>query len=190
MIAIIGLGNPDKQYLNTYHNMGFLALDYFAEKHNIKFTKNKFKSVYGEGNINNEKIVLLKPSTYMNLSGQAVCEIIRKLKIPVENIFVVYDDVDLPFGTVRIRKEGGAGTHNGMKSIIDKIGSNKFPRLRIGINDKYYNLSDYVLSVISKEKKDILEKDVFPKVENLIFQYIKNKDVEKCQISQRTQDLL
>lgn len=154
MFIIAGLGNPGKEYTGTRHNVGFDTLDYLAEKCGVQLNKLKFNSVYGETNINGEKVMLVKPVTYMNRSGVAIDEIIKFFKIPVENIIVIYDDIDIPVGTLRIRPHGSPGTHNGMKSIIQHVGSN-FPRIRIGIGrNPHMDLADYVLQRFSAEDRD------------------------------------
>ena len=159
MKIIVGLGNPDKKYQNTFHNLGFMALDNLAKKLGIGVSKKKCQALIGEGSINGEKIILAKPQTYMNLSGESVRELMSFYKIDVEDLLVIFDDFDLPKGTLRIRKEGSAGTHNGMRNIVDCIKSTFFPRIRIGFmpNDKNIPKIDYVLSGISKEDKEIFE---------------------------------
>lgn len=156
MYIIAGLGNPGKEYTGTRHNAGFEAIDMLAEKMNVKLNKLKFNSVYGEINMNGEKIVLVKPVTYMNKSGTAIDEIIKFYKIPTENLIVVYDDIDLNLGSLRIRASGSPGTHNGMKSITQYAGNN-FPRIRIGIGkNPDMDLADYVLQRFSREENDVL----------------------------------
>ena len=146
MYIIAGLGNPGKEYTGTRHNIGYSTVDYLAEKHNVKLNKLKFNSVYGEININGEKVMFVKPVTYMNRSGIAIQEIINFYKIPVENLIVIYDDIDISVGSLRIRPNGSPGTHNGMKSIISHLGSSNFPRIRIGIGrNPDMDLADYVL---------------------------------------------
>ncbi|NYB74925.1 aminoacyl-tRNA hydrolase [Sedimentibacter hydroxybenzoicus DSM 7310] len=156
MYIIAGLGNPGKEYTGTRHNVGFETIDCLAEKYNVSLNKLKFNSVYGEMTINGEKIMLMKPVTYMNRSGTAIDEIIKFYKIPVENLIVVYDDIDIPVGTLRIRANGSPGTHNGMKSITQHVGNN-FPRIRIGIGrNPDMDLADYVLQRFSQADKDII----------------------------------
>jgi len=175
MIVLVGLGNPDKIYDKTYHNIGFMAIDYFAEKYNIKFTKNKYNAQVAECSINGEKVVLLKPTTYMNLSGQSVEAIVKQLKLPLTNLCIVYDDIDLEVGNIRYRNSGSAGTHNGMRDIVNRLHSQDFPRLRIGIGkpDKIA-LVDYVLSKISKERLSIYE-NVFDNVSTILKDFIDKK---------------
>lgn len=156
MYIIAGLGNPGKEYTGTRHNVGFETVDFIAEKHNVSLNKLKFNSVYGEMTINGEKVMLVKPVTYMNRSGTAIDEIIKFYKIPVENLIVVYDDIDIPVGALRIRPNGSPGTHNGMKSITQYVGNN-FPRIRIGIGrNPDMDLADYVLQRFSRADKDTI----------------------------------
>ena len=133
MYLIVGLGNPEGEYSNTRHNMGFDAINHLSQKLNITVTKEKFKALYGDGMINNEKVILLKPQTYMNLSGEAIIKYKDFYKIPSENIIVIYDDIDVDTGKIKIRKKGGPGTHNGMKSVVEELQTEDFPRIRVGI---------------------------------------------------------
>ncbi|WP_213975035.1 aminoacyl-tRNA hydrolase [Tepidanaerobacter acetatoxydans] len=133
MFLIAGLGNPGKEYENTRHNVGFMTLDVIAEKLDVKINKVKFKGLLGETVYNKEKILLLKPLTFMNLSGQSVADALNFYKIPLEQLIVIYDDMDLPVGRLRIKPEGGSGGHRGMDSIIYQIASDKICRIRIGI---------------------------------------------------------
>ncbi|MEN8907632.1 MAG: aminoacyl-tRNA hydrolase [Clostridiales bacterium] len=151
---IIGLGNPGKKYENTRHNVGFEVINYLAQKVGIKRTQIKHKAVIGESNIGNSRVYLIKPQTYMNLSGESVRSIVEWYKINIENLIVIYDDIDLDVGKIRIRKKGSAGSHNGMKSVIYNLGLDNFPRVRIGIgkNPDNWNLADYVLSKFSKKE--------------------------------------
>ncbi len=161
MYIIAGLGNPGKKYENTRHNMGFLTIDKIAEELGIKVDKIKFKALVGEVNFSGQKVVLLKPQTYMNLSGQSVREIVNFYKLPLENLTVIYDDIDIPTGTIRIRKSGSAGTHNGMRDIIYNLAENGFPRIRIGIgSERKGNLADYVTGGFTKEEVPLLEDSV------------------------------
>ena len=157
MYIIAGLGNPGKKYENTRHNIGFITLDYLAERHDIKINKIKHKALVGEGRIAGQKVLLVKPQTYMNLSGESLREVMDYYKVDIEDMIVVYDDIDLPAGTVRIRKKGSAGTHNGMRSIVQHLGQD-FPRIRMGIgNDRRGDLVDFVLGGFSKEDREVLE---------------------------------
>ncbi|WMJ76473.1 MULTISPECIES: aminoacyl-tRNA hydrolase [unclassified Sedimentibacter] len=154
MYIIAGLGNPGKEYTGTRHNVGYDTLDCLAEKYDVKLNKLKFNSVYGETFINGEKVMLVKPVTYMNRSGIAIDEIIKFYKIPVDNLIVIYDDIDIPVGTLRIRPHGSPGTHNGMKSIINHVGEN-FPRIRVGIGrNPDIDLADYVLQKFGRDESD------------------------------------
>lgn len=156
MYVIAGLGNPGKEYASSRHNAGYMAVEYLAEKLNTKLNKLKFNSVYGDTSINGEKVMLVKPVTYMNKSGIAIAEIVKFYKIPTSRLIVIYDDIDIPLGSLRIRPSGSAGTHNGMKSIVDSIGS-EFPRIRIGIGrNEEMDLADFVLQKFSRNEKDIV----------------------------------
>ncbi|PKM81435.1 MAG: aminoacyl-tRNA hydrolase [Firmicutes bacterium HGW-Firmicutes-14] len=159
MKLIIGLGNPGKNYAATRHNTGFMTIDYLAEKLGIKTDKLKFKSLIGEGLVNGEKVVLAKPQTFMNLSGEAVFDMISWYKAEPGDILVIYDDMDLPLGKIRLRMKGGPGGHNGMKSIIYMIQTEDFPRLRIGIGrpeDERFESVDYVLGKFNEEEGKIM----------------------------------
>lgn len=158
MYIIAGLGNPGRKYENTRHNMGFLTIDKIAEEFGIKVDKIKFKALVGEVNFSGQKVMLVKPQTYMNLSGQSVREIMNFYKLPIENLTVIYDDIDIPTGSVRIRKSGSAGTHNGMRDIIYNLADSGFPRIRIGIgSDRRGDLADYVTGGFTKEEVPLLE---------------------------------
>lgn len=160
MYLVAGLGNPGTQYEMTRHNIGFEVIDYFADQYNVKVKKLKFKGLYGEVNIGGEKVILLKPQTYMNLSGESIREYAAFFKIPVENIIVINDDIYLDSGRIRIRKSGSAGGHNGLKSIIYQLNSDQFPRIRIGVNSplrEKAELADFVLARFSKEEIPVLE---------------------------------
>lgn len=155
---IVGLGNPGKKYENTRHNMGFIAVDLIAEEYGIKVDKLKFKALVGEGRIAGRKVVLVKPQTFMNLSGQSVTEIMNFYKEDIENLIVIYDDIDIPTGSIRLRKKGSAGTHNGMRNIVYLLGDDGFPRIRVGIgSETKVDLINYVVGGVSKKEKDLLE---------------------------------
>ena len=158
MYIIAGLGNPGRKYENTRHNMGFLTIDKIAEELGIKVDKIKFKALVGEVNFSGQKVMLVKPQTYMNLSGQSLREIMNFYKLPIENLTVIYDDIDIPTGSVRIRKSGSAGTHNGMRDIIYNLADSGFPRIRIGIgSERRGDLADYVTGGFTKEEVPLLE---------------------------------
>ncbi|MDD2217319.1 MAG: aminoacyl-tRNA hydrolase [Eubacteriales bacterium] len=158
MYIIVGLGNPGRQYEKTRHNMGFIAVDKIAEELGIRVDKIKFKALVGEGNFCGQKVILVKPQTYMNLSGRAVKEITDFYKLDLENLIVIYDDIDINLGKIRIRKRGSAGTHNGMRDIIYHLYDDGFPRIRIGIgNSEGRNLKSFVIGKITKEDVPLLE---------------------------------
>ena len=156
MYIIAGLGNPGSKYENTRHNMGFKAIDAMASEFGIDVNRAKFKGLIGEGRIGSEKVILLKPQTYMNLSGQSVREIMNFYKIPEENLIVIYDDFDLPIGSIRVRKSGGPGTHNVMKSVVKELGSRKFTRVRVGIGSSDGSTIQFVIGKVGKDEQQIL----------------------------------
>lgn len=162
MYLVIGLGNPEPEYSHTRHNMGFDTINILAEKFDIKVNKQKFNSIYGTGIVGGKKVVLIKPQTYMNLSGEAVREFKNFYKPELENVIVIYDDIDIETGTIKIRKKGGPGNHNGMKSVVYELGTEEFARIRIGTgnNDKIPNLMNYVIDKVSDEEYTVLEKGV------------------------------
>ncbi len=156
---IAGLGNIGEKYQNTRHNAGFMMIDAFAEKHGAKFGKHQFKSNTAMAECGGVRCLLLKPDTFMNLSGQAVTEAMQFYQIPPEHVIVIYDDINLGVGELRIRKKGSDGGHNGMKNIIYLSGADTFPRIRVGIGQKPhpdYDLADWVLSAFSPAERDIL----------------------------------
>ncbi len=160
MYLIVGLGNPEADYSSTRHNMGFNTINKIAKQYGIEITKNKFKGLYGIGEIEGEKVILLKPQTYMNLSGESIKEIIQFYKIGIEQLIVIYDDIDIAPGIIKIRKAGGPGTHNGMKSVVNELGTQNFKRVRVGIGmpENKQNLIEYVIGAIAEEDKEKLEK--------------------------------
>lgn len=158
MFIVAGLGNPGILYQRTRHNAGFQALDRIAQELHIRVTKRGFSGVYGEGVYGGERVVLVKPTTYMNLSGDCIQAVLHFYKCPVERLIVLYDDIELPVGTLRIREKGSAGTHNGMRSIIACVNSENFPRIRIGVGDRNGgDLKDYVLGRPGKGEQVELE---------------------------------
>lgn len=162
MYLIIGLGNPESDYSKTRHNMGFNVINKLSEQYKIDVNKNKFKALYGRGQIEGEKVILLKPQTYMNLSGESVKEIVDFYKIDLNNIIVIYDDMDIEPGKIKIRKSGGPGTHNGMKSVVNELKNQNFKRVRVGIGmpkDKS-NLIEYVIGAIPENGIEDLNKGV------------------------------
>ncbi len=174
MKLIVGLGNPGKKYELTKHNMGFLAIDSLSNELNIDLKKIKFKSYYAETIISGEKVILVKPQTFMNLSGDCVREWVNFYKISSNDILVIYDDIDIEFAKIRLRKKGSAGTHNGMRDIIYKLGFDDFARLRLGIGrDRSIPLKNEVLSNFTSDEIKIL-KDFFKKTNDTIFSFIRD----------------
>lgn len=133
MYLIVGLGNPEPEYSMTRHNMGFDVINKIARKYEIDLSKVNYQALYGSGIIEGEKVILIKPQTYMNSSGEAVKKYIDFYKVPLENVLVIYDDMDTDVGTIRVRAKGGAGSHNGMKSVVQELRTENFPRIRVGI---------------------------------------------------------
>ena len=157
--VIAGLGNPGKEYENTRHNMGYKTIDVLSSDENIDVRRSKFHSVIGQGRIAGKKAVLVKPETYMNRSGIAVREAAMYFNVAPENLIVIYDDIDLPSGSIRIRKSGGAGTHNGMKSVIDQLGTKDFIRIRIGVGaaEAGEDLVDRVIGEVPAAERELLQ---------------------------------
>lgn len=158
MFLIVGLGNPGDEYNHTRHNVGFDAVEKIADKYNININREKFKGMYGEGFINNEKVILFKPLTYMNLSGEAVKPLMDFYKLTSEDILVIYDDISLNVGRLRIRDKGSAGGHNGIKSIIAHLGTDVFPRIKVGVGQPKGDLVKHVLGKFPKEEREVLDK--------------------------------
>lgn len=157
MYVIAGLGNPGRKYENTRHNMGFLAVDRLAEKHGIKVGKIRHKALIGDGNISGQRVLLVKPQTYMNLSGESLREVMDYYNVDIGNLIVIYDDLDLETGALRIRKKGSAGSHNGMKSVVGQLQSQDFPRIRIGIGKSGgLDWKDFVTGKVGKQERDVL----------------------------------
>ena len=159
MYLIVGLGNPGRDYVGTRHNIGFEAADAICAKFDIRLGKEKFRAVFGEGRIGGERAVVAKPQTFMNLSGESVREMRDWYKLDESHIIVIYDDISLPVGKLRIREKGSAGGHNGIKNIIANLGTDVFPRIKIGVGEKpkKYDLADYVLGHFSKEDRELME---------------------------------
>ena len=151
--CIVGLGNPGRQYEETKHNVGFKVIDRLAEKYDIKVEKMKNKALIGDGYIRDKRVLLVKPQTYMNLSGESVREIVNFYKIPQERFVVIFDDISLAPGSVRIREKGSHGGHNGIRNIIDQMGTDQFYRIKVGIGEKPsgWDLADYVLGKFNEE---------------------------------------
>ena len=159
MYLIAGLGNPSRTYEGTRHNIGFTMIDAIGNKFGIDVTTKKHKALVGRGMIDGMRVILAKPQTYMNLSGESIREITDFYKIETENIIIIYDDISLDVGQLRIRKKGSAGGHNGVKNIIAHLGTQEFPRIKVGIGNKPegWDLADYVLSKYTKAEQEALE---------------------------------
>lgn len=160
MFIIAGLGNPDRQYEGTRHNVGFDVIDRLADKYNIAVDVKKHRALLGKGVIEGEKVILAKPQTYMNLSGESIRSLVDYYKIDGEHeLLVIYDDINLGVGQLRIREKGSAGGHNGIKNIIAHLGTQVFPRIRVGVGEKpsRYDLADYVLGHFSRAEKELMD---------------------------------
>ena len=163
---VVGLGNPGAQYLHTRHNAGFLAIDYICNKYNARVNKSAHKALVGEATIGGKRVLLIKPQTYMNLSGESIKSALDFYKIKPENLIVIYDDISLDVGRLRVRRDGSAGGHNGIKSIIANIGTQIFPRIKVGVGQKPhpdYDLASWVLSEFKNDELKALE-GTFPTV--------------------------
>lgn len=157
MKIIVGLGNPEEKYLKTFHNMGYIAVGDVAAKLDTKFKKKECEAFTAEANVGGEKVILARPVTYMNNSGRAVKQLLAKYRATADDLIIIYDDYDIPKGSVRIRPSGSAGTHNGMRSVIAEIGTAAFTRIRVGIRDSEVNIPiiNYVLSEVRKEDYEL-----------------------------------
>ena len=175
MYLIVGLGNPEADYSKTRHNMGFNVINKLSEKYDIQVNKNKFDGLFGSGEIEDKKVVLLKPQTYMNLSGKSIIQAINFYKIDIENMIVIYDDIDVGKGSIKIRKKGSAGSHNGMKSVIEEIGTNEFTRVRVGIGKPEFkdDMINYVIGAVSEEELKTLDEGAI-KAKDAIVEILKN----------------
>ena len=178
MKVVIGLGNPGKKYEKTRHNIGFIAIDTFRKKMNISDEREKFQALVCEKNIDGEKVIFLKPQTFMNLSGNSVIEIINFYKLdPKKDIIVIYDDMDLSFGDIRIREKGSSGGHNGIKSIISHIGE-EFIRIKCGIGAKEKSAVEHVLGEFSQtEQKDLEE--ILEKIYNCVIEMLTVQNLDR-----------
>ena len=175
MYLIVGLGNPEEEYSKTRHNMGFNAINKIAEQYGIKVNKSKFQGLYESAIIEGKKVMLIKPQTYMNLSGECIKQFVDFYKIPNEDILVIYDDMDIEPGKIKIRKKGGAGGHNGMKSIIKMLGTEEFARIRTGIGRPEHSGDDinYVIGAIPEEEIPKLQEGV-EKAKEAVIEILKN----------------
>ena len=172
MKLIAALGNPGKEYETTRHNAGFRFIDAFANQEGLTFNKNKFNGIYTEFNYNGEKIILLKPQKYMNLSGEVIRDFLNFYKIPVENLLVITDDLDTPVGMLKIKMKGSSGGHNGLKNIEQNLKTNNYKRLKIGIsNNKDTDKIDYVIGKVAKEELTLLNKNNII-ASNIIYDYL------------------
>ena len=172
---IAGLGNPGNKYAYTWHNCGFLTLDMLAERNNIRVDRTQFHALFGKGKIGGNDVFLMKPNTFMNNSGQAVGPFAAYYKIDPSHIIIVYDDIDIEAGTIRVRAKGSAGTHNGMKSVIQYLGTQEFPRVRIGTGPvpEHWDLVNYVLSEVPQDERSMMN-DAFVKACGAVEEIIAN----------------
>lgn len=178
---VVGLGNPGRQYENTRHNAGFIALDYISHELGVKVNRIKFKSTVGEATISGKRCLLMKPSTFMNLSGQAVTEAMRFYKIPPQNVVILSDDISLDVGVIRVRRKGSDGGQKGLQNIIYLSGSDEFPRVKIGIGKKPhpdYELKDWVLSRFADKDVELIAKRL-PDIKGAV-EYIIAGDIDKA----------
>lgn len=175
MYLIVGLGNPESDYANTRHNMGFNVINQLAKEYEIDVTRKKFNSEYEKTIIEGKKVILVKPQTFMNLSGEALIEFVNFYKIDLDKIIVIYDDIDIEPGKIRIRKSGSAGSHNGMKSIVHFLKNENFTRIRVGIGKPKgnSNMIEYVIGGIPEEEKQVLQEGV-EKAKNAVIEILKN----------------
>lgn len=175
MYLIVGLGNPEEEYANTRHNMGFDTINEIAKRNNVAITKSKFKGLYETAIIQGKKVILLKPQTYMNLSGESIKEICEFYNIELKDIIVIYDDIDIEKGKIKLRKKGGPGSHNGMKSVVQELGTTEFPRVRVGIGQPEFknDMINYVIGKVPDEEQKILAEGV-KKASEAVEEIIKN----------------
>ena len=162
MYLIAGLGNPGIEYEKTRHNMGFQVIDKITKEKQVELKRKKFDGIYGEANIQGEKVIFLKPQTYMNLSGKSITQFVQFYKIPLEHVLVIYDDMDILPGTIKVRKQGGPGSHNGMKSVVQELHSEAFPRIRIGIGrvKEQEEVISYVIGHVEEEEWKVLKQGI------------------------------
>lgn len=175
MYLIVGLGNPEEEYSNTRHNMGFDVVNELSRECNIKVSKSKFDAFYGMGEINSKKIILVKPQTYMNLSGESVIKFKKFYKISNKQIIVIYDDIDLKTGDIRIKAKGSAGSHNGMKSVVENLNTQDFIRVRVGIGapENKADIINYVIGKIPKREREVLDQAII-KAKNSVIEILEN----------------
>ena len=170
MYLIVGLGNPEDKYSNTRHNMGFDVINELSKECDIKVSKSKFDAFYGMGEINSKKVILVKPQTYMNLSGESIVKFKKFYKISNKNIIVVYDDIDLKLGDIRLKAKGSSGSHNGMKSVIENLNTQDFIRVRVGIGAPEHkdDMINYVIGQIPKREREILDQSILKAKDSII----------------------
>ncbi|MBR3153293.1 MAG: aminoacyl-tRNA hydrolase [Clostridia bacterium] len=180
MYLIVGLGNPESDYSKTRHNMGFNVINAIAKDFGIDIDRKKFNGLYNDYLFNGKKVIFLKPQTFMNLSGDCVKAFVDYYNIDLDNVCIIYDDVDLEPGEIRVRKKGSSGGHNGMKSIIENLNSEEFPRIRVGIGKpkNNENLIEYVIGYVSKEDLDILNEGVI-KAKDALIEFLSN-GIDSC----------
>lgn len=173
MKLIVGLGNPGKEYENTRHNIGFMVIDNYASKLSVQLNLNKFNGNYAKTKINNEDVIFLKPQLYMNLSGEVIKKFLDYFKIPVQDLLIINDDLDIKFGEFKLKYKGSSGGHNGLKNIQLNIGTTEYKRIKIGIsNNKLIETKDYVLGKFKKSDEEILNK-IYNVTENMLDDYFK-----------------
>ncbi len=173
MKLIVGLGNPGKEYEKTRHNIGYMVIDNYAKAHGVEINKKKFNSLYQKLIVDNCDVLLVKPETYMNLSGEAVISFVNYFKIDIEDILIIYDDLDLECGKMRLRDKGSSGGHNGIKNIISLLGTDKFKRLKLGIsNNKMIETKDYVLGKLTSDEQEKINNSI-KLTSNLIDDFLK-----------------
>ena len=176
MIVVAGLGNPDKKYKNNVHNLGFMVVDALCDKLGVSLDKKGHKGLYAQISVGKEKVVIIKPQTYMNLSGESLSSLLNFYKVPTQNLIVIYDDIDVDKGSLRIRQKGSGGTHNGMKNIVSLLNSNDFPRIRVGCKPTDFkgDLVDYVLSDIKKCEYE----EVIDRASDAVLNFIKGEKID------------
>ena len=179
MYIIVGLGNPGKEYAHTRHNVGFETIDILADRMGIEVEEKKHKGLCGKGILAGQKVILLKPQTYMNLSGESVKEVMSFYKVPIENLIVVFDDISLPMSMIRLREKGSAGGHNGIKNIISHMGTDGFARVKVGIGEKPngWDLADYVLAKFNKDEEPLIEAGIDKAAEAVEMKFIQHNDM-------------
>ena len=188
MYVVVGLGNPGKEYKGTRHNVGFMVVDKFADRHNIRLNRRRHKAIEGKGNVDGENVILVKPQTYMNLSGESVRKVIDYYKIDEKSeLIIISDDISLDVGMIRIRKKGSAGGHNGLKNIILHLGHDEFQRIRLGVGEKSsgQDLIDHVLGHFDKEDTELIEESVSKAVEAIEVIMDKGPDVAMNQFNKK-----